>query len=87
MCRFTDIQHFGGEGVKPVVSRGRSRGGVIARCENFGKSQGVKVSRLKRVRFGPLFIPSTITKGRFQELPRKDLDKLLKSRLPARRKT
>jgi len=46
------------------------------------ESQGVKVSRLKRVRFGPLFIPSTITKGRFQELPRKDLDKLLKVAYP-----
>jgi hypothetical protein len=34
------------------------------------------------VRFGPLFIPSTITKGRFQELPRKDLDKLLKVAYP-----
>jgi 23S rRNA pseudouridine2605 synthase len=81
LCRFTDIQHFGGEGVNQwyhvVVMEGRNR-----EVRKLWESQGVKVSRLKRVRFGPLFIPSTITKGRFQELPKKDLDKLLKAAYP-----
>ena len=40
------------------------------------ESQGLKVSRLKRVRFGPLFIPSTVTRGKFQELPAAEVDKL-----------
>ena len=42
------------------------------------ESQGVKVSRLKRVRFGPLFIPSSVVKGRFNELGKAEIDKLLK---------
>jgi 23S rRNA pseudouridine2605 synthase len=81
VCRFTDIQHFGGEGVNQwyhvVVLEGRNR-----EVRKLWESQGVKVSRLKRVRFGPLFIPSTVTKGRYQELPKKELDKLLKVAYP-----
>ena len=43
------------------------------------ESQGLKVSRLKRVRFGPIFIPSTVRRGEFQELAKNDIDKLLKA--------
>ena len=32
------------------------------------ESQGVKVSRLKRVRYGPVFIPSRVKKGQFYEM-------------------
>ena len=43
------------------------------------ESQGLKVSRLKRVRFGPIFIPSTVRKGQFQELSKNEIDKLRKT--------
>lgn len=77
LCRFTDIQHYGGEGVNQwyhvVLMEGRNR-----EVRKLWESQGVKVSRLKRVRFGPLFIPSTVSKGRFNELGKPEIDKLLK---------
>lgn len=77
LCRFTDIQHYGGEGVNQwyhvVLMEGRNR-----EVRKLWESQGVKVSRLKRVRFGPLFIPSSVVKGRFNELGKVEIEKLLK---------
>ena len=74
--RFTDIQYFGGEGLNRwyhvVVMTGRNR-----EVRKLWESQGMKVSRLKRVRFGPIFMPSTLKRGQFQDLPKKDVDKLL----------
>lgn len=90
LCRFTDIQHYGGEGVNQwyhvVLLEGRNR-----EVRKLWESQGVKVSRLKRVRFGPLFIPSSVVKGRFNELGKTEIEKLLKlvnkeSERPARNK-
>jgi 23S rRNA pseudouridine2605 synthase len=90
LCRFTDIQHYGGEGVNQwyhvVLLEGRNR-----EVRKLWESQGVKVSRLKRVRFGPLFIPSSVVKGRFNELGKTEIEKLLKlvnkeDELPARNK-
>lgn len=76
LCRFTDIQFFAGEGVNQwyhvVIMEGRNR-----EVRRLWESQGLKVSRLKRVRFGPLFIPSTVTKGKYYELPKAELKKLL----------
>jgi 23S rRNA pseudouridine2605 synthase len=43
------------------------------------ESHGLKVSRLKRVRFGPIFIPSTVKRGQFQELPKAEIGKLMKA--------
>ena len=78
LCRFTDIQHYGGEGINQwyhvVLREGRNR-----EVRKLWESQGLKVSRLKRVRFGPIFIPSTVSRGRYQELPKAEVDKLLKS--------
>ncbi len=75
LCRFTDIQHFGGQGVNQwyhvVLMEGRNR-----EVRKLWESQGVKVSRLKRVRFGPIFIPSTVSRGKFQELTKNEVDKL-----------
>lgn len=75
-CRFTDIQYFGGEGLNHwyhvVLMEGRNR-----EVRKLWESQGLKVSRLKRVRYGPIFIPSTCRKGRFVELPKRDVDKLV----------
>ena len=40
------------------------------------ESQGLTVSRLKRVRFGSFFIPSSVKKGRWVELDGKDVKEL-----------
>jgi 23S rRNA pseudouridine2605 synthase len=77
LCRFTDIQHYGGEGVNQwyhvVLMEGRNR-----EVRKLWESQGLKVSRLKRVRFGPIFIPSSVRRGQFRELPKNETEKLLK---------
>ncbi|MFT6094933.1 MAG: 23S rRNA pseudouridine2605 synthase [Pseudohongiellaceae bacterium] len=77
LCRFTDIQYFAGDGANQwyhvVLIEGRNR-----EVRKLWESQGLKVSRLKRVRFGSIFMPSTITKGQFREMPKPEVDKLLK---------
>lgn len=78
LCRFTDIQYYAGEGINQwyhvVLMEGRNR-----EVRKLWESQGVKVSRLKRVRFGPIFVPSTVRKGEFQELSKLEIDKLVKT--------
>ena len=43
------------------------------------ESQGVRVNRLKRVRFGPIFMPSKLTMGKWQYLEQKEADSLYKT--------
>ena len=78
LCRFTDVQYFDGEGINQwyhvVIMEGRNR-----EVRKLWESQGLKVSRLKRVRYGPIFIPSKITKGQFRELPKADVKALLRA--------
>ena len=77
LCRFTDIQFYAGEGINQwyhvVLMEGRNR-----EVRKIWESQGLKVSRLKRVRFGPIFIPSTVRRGDFQELSKNEIEKLRK---------
>jgi 23S rRNA pseudouridine2605 synthase len=72
LCRFTDIQYFAGEGLNRwyhvVLMEGRNR-----EVRKLWESQGLKVSRLKRVRYGPIFIPSKVKKGDYFELPRDEM--------------
>lgn len=74
-CRFTDIQFFAGEGSNRwyhvVIMEGRNR-----EVRRLWESQGVVVSRLKRVRYGPVFIPSRVRKGQFHELSDNDINLL-----------
>ena len=82
LCRFTDVALFGGTGVNQwyhvVIMEGRNR-----EVRKLWESQGLKVSRLKRVRFGPIFIPSTVTRGNYYELPKAEVDKLLELARPS----
>ena len=75
LCRFSDIRFFGGEGANQwyhvVLMEGRNR-----EVRKIWQSQGVKVSRLKRVRFGSVFIPSSVSAGRFHELKQAEIDEL-----------
>lgn len=74
-ARFTDIQDGGGDGINHwfyvVIMEGRNR-----EVRRLWESQGLVVSRLKRVRYGEVFIPSKVKKGKWIELEQKDVDVL-----------
>ena len=76
-ARFTDIQHFGGSGANQwyhvVLMEGRNR-----EVRRLWESQGVTVSRLKRVRFANVFIPSKVRMGHFCELTERETRALYK---------
>tara|TARA_B100001250_G_scaffold59176_1_gene46083 strand:- start:779 stop:1513 length:735 start_codon:yes stop_codon:yes gene_type:complete len=78
LCRFTDIQFYAGEGINQwyhvVLFGGKNR-----EVRRLWESQGLKVSRLKRVRFGSNFIPSSVRRGQFIELSKNEIEKLIKS--------
>lgn len=75
MAKFTDIHDSGGTGLNHwfhvVLMEGRNR-----EVRRLWASQGVSVSRLKRVRFGCMFMPSRLKVGQFEELGQKDADNL-----------
>jgi len=75
MARFSDVQFFDGEGANKwyhvVVMEGRNR-----EVRRLWESQGVQVSRLKRVRYGPFFMPSEVKAGTWKELEQKEINML-----------
>ncbi|WNO11018.1 23S rRNA pseudouridine(2605) synthase RluB [Teredinibacter sp. KSP-S5-2] len=75
MAKFTDIQPGNNEEEEHsnawfycVVMEGRNR-----EVRRLWESQGVRVSRLKRVRFGNIFIPSHVRVGQWIELNDKEI--------------
>ncbi|MEX5573546.1 23S rRNA pseudouridine(2605) synthase RluB [Pseudomonas lijiangensis] len=73
-ARFTDIQQApGGEGFNHwyhcVVMEGRNR-----EVRRLWESQGMVVSRLKRVRYGPVFLNSDLPMGRWREMSQYEVD-------------
>ena len=72
-ARFSDIQEGGGDGINRffyvVLMEGRNR-----EVRRLWESQGNTVSRLKRVRYGEVFLPSKLKKGQWLELPQRDVD-------------
>ena len=74
-ARFTDIQDGGGDDINHwfyvVLMEGRNR-----EVRRLWESQGLTVSRLKRVRYGDVFIPSKVKQGKWIELEQNDVDVL-----------
>ena len=72
-ARFSDIQEGGGDGINRffyvVLMEGRNR-----EVRRLWESKGTTVSRLKRVRYGEVFLPSKLKKGQWLELPQRDVD-------------
>jgi 23S rRNA pseudouridine2605 synthase len=72
VARFADIQDGGGEGINRwyyvVLMEGRNR-----EVRRLWESQGLTVSRLKRVRYGEVFIPSKVKQGQWVELEGKEV--------------
>lgn len=74
-AKFSDISAAGGTGMNRwfhvTLLEGRNR-----EVRRLWESQGVRVSRLKRVRYGPVFLPSRLTVGKWEELDQKAVDML-----------
>lgn len=82
---FTDIVDGGGEGANHwyyvAIMEGRNR-----EVRRLWESQNVQVSRLKRVRFGKIFLPSKLKQGQWMQMPAsemKDLYKMVEMEMPA----
>lgn len=54
-----------------VIMEGRSR-----EVRRLWESQGLEISRLKRVRYGNLFLPATLKQGAFKELTKSEISSL-----------
>ncbi|SFM59957.1 23S rRNA pseudouridine2605 synthase [Halopseudomonas yangmingensis] len=74
-ARFTDVVSSGGDGINRwyhvCLVEGRNR-----EVRRLWESQGVRVSRLKRVRFGPVFLGAELPVGRWREMKQNELDTL-----------
>lgn len=75
IAKFTDVVDGAGEGRNQwfycVVMEGRNR-----EVRRLWESQGVTVSRLKRVRYGNIFIPSHVRVGQWLELSESEIKDL-----------
>lgn len=83
VARFTDIVDGGGEGANHwyyvALMEGRNR-----EVRRLWESQEVQVSRLKRVRFGNVFLPSRLRQGQWQEMTFPEVESIYKlAGLPA----
>ncbi|WP_251977669.1 23S rRNA pseudouridine(2605) synthase RluB [Salinicola avicenniae] len=74
-ARFTDVQEFGGEGINTwfhvVIMEGRNR-----EVRRLWESQGLTVSRLKRVRYGNIFLDKRAKAGEWTEMTQEEIDEL-----------
>ncbi|OLO10423.1 23S rRNA pseudouridylate synthase B [Chromohalobacter japonicus] len=74
-ARFTDVQEFGGEGINTwfhvVILEGRNR-----EVRRLWESQELTVSRLKRVRYGNIFLDKRTKAGEWVELSQEEVDDL-----------
>ena len=76
-ARFEDIVASGGEGINRwfhvVIMEGRNR-----EVRRLWESVGLKVNRLKRVRFGNVFLDSSLKAGQWKDLDPKETKQLIK---------
>jgi len=77
-AKFDRIWHDGGEGAnqwfRVVVREGRNR-----EVRRLWESQGMQVSRLIRVRYGPVVLPKWLQRGRYEDLQGAALTQLEKA--------
>lgn len=77
VARFTDIVEGRGEGANRwfyvVIMEGRNR-----EVRRLWESQEVQVNRLKRVRYGDIFLPSKLRQGQWMEMPFAEVETLYK---------
>jgi 23S rRNA pseudouridine2605 synthase len=77
-AKFENIIDAGGQGSNHwyhvIVKEGRNR--IVRRL---WESEGITVSRLIRVRFGPVALPRRLPQGKWQELTAKEITDLMKA--------
>ena len=77
-AKFESFAEIGGDGInrwyQVVVKEGRNR-----EVRRIFESQGLKVSRLLRTRYGTVILPRELRTGRWMELDKADIDNLTKS--------
>ena len=77
-AKFESFSEIGGDGInrwyQVVVKEGRNR-----EVRRIFESQGLKVSRLLRTRYGTVILPRELRTGRWLELDKQDIDNLTKS--------
>jgi 23S rRNA pseudouridine2605 synthase len=77
-ARFEEVVYSGGEGSNRwyhvVLMEGRKR-----EVRRMWEAVGALVNRLKRVRFGPIFLDSKVKAGQWRELDRKEKKELLRT--------
>lgn len=76
-ARFEDVVDSGGEGINRwfhvVIMEGRNR-----EVRRMWDAVGILVNRLKRVRFGPIILDSSVKAGQWRELSKQERQELLK---------
>ena len=76
--KFEEIVDKGGEGTNHwyhvTIAEGRNR-----EVRRLWDSQGVQVSRLTRVRYGPVVMPRSLPRGRWDELTQAQIDSLMRA--------
>ncbi|RZG87197.1 23S rRNA pseudouridine(2605) synthase RluB [Acinetobacter sp. WCHAc060033] len=77
-AKFESFSEIGGEGInrwyQVVVKEGRNR-----EVRRIFESQGLKVSRLLRTRYGTVILPRELRTGRWMELDKTEIDNLTKA--------
>lgn len=77
-AKFESFSELGGDGInrwyQVVVKEGRNR-----EVRRIFESQGLKVSRLLRTRYGTVILPRELRTGRWIELDKQDIDNLAKA--------
>ena len=77
-AKFESFSEIGGDGInrwyQVVVKEGRNR-----EVRRIFESQGLKVSRLLRTRYGTVILPRELRTGRWMELDKNDIDNLAKA--------
>lgn len=72
LARFAVLEHAGGGGrnhwYRVELTEGRNR-----EVRGLFESQGIRVSRLKRVRYGPIALPASIKRGRYDAMSAHDV--------------
>lgn len=78
LAKFTRLQPAGGEGanhwVRVTLEEGRNR-----EVRRMFAAVGVTVSRLMRIRYGPIALPPHLKRGQCQELSREEVEALMAS--------